>query len=195
MITLITRTTTGQTFRSQQYFGGDDQRLIFNNVVFNDLGAESSDVGNLGLYPYTFPNQGIQVTFSGTYFITGGISVPSVIGGIQPNPTTPGSVYQFGLQIYDSTQQYFYDVAVQQIQPRTGGINAPTTLVTMVNAAGTVRLFKGDIITAFFVQNNINIVENVKANVTSGVYGGPGIVLSNLASYFDAWLSATLIVS
>lgn len=72
MITSISRTGVGATFDSNVATFPS-----FNTVVFNDLGIESYDAANLGLFTYTFPTDGIRIQYSGLYYVTTGISFPT----------------------------------------------------------------------------------------------------------------------
>lgn len=171
MITMISRSGTGQTFVQNV-----NTYLTFNTVVQNDLGIESNDANNLGLYQYYFPNDGIQIKFSGLYLIATGISLSDVVIS-----TTLGN-YILSLWSNDETFMLEKQWAAHCLNP----VNvADTNLMTV---STTVRLFEGDIVRSRFIQTN-------NRSVTSGVSGGAQQILTNALPTFDAWLSASLIIA
>jgi len=173
MITTVSRTGSGQVFPSQP--GGTGAFVQFNTIVSNDLGTESfvqrefDPFLNLTIsFPYTFPDDGIRITFSGLYYITAGISFAA-----QTQLGINRLLYIWRSDITQNRSAAYYAASSHTT------IN--NTSVHLMNVSTSMQLFEGDVLRVFVSQ-----ASSVTTTTTSATSATTGC--------FDAFLTAALII-
>lgn len=158
MITRVESTIT-QSFTSL----GD--RVIFNEIVTNDLGVELTfDEANLGLWVYRLPTDGIRIPITGLYHLSAGIS------------------FAAQTQVGRSRTLFLYRTTVDQMVLEAMAANQHNPIDNnnphVLNVTQSILLNAGEVI--------YTAVTNVGGTNTSATAATTGC--------FNAYLSAALII-